>query len=167
MADYKLRENITELKTFSVFIQDPRESDGGGWSYSARESDEFIILDWAGSIRKQYLPTLIQLLIFVAEKDVERHNIPAFNIGSMVYDTDEELADDVVESYSESAIGVDLHEMFIITTAHVEPKRRQVTTITVNRITDSYHVFVGSSHTLTFQSWEIEGITVLLQALAV
>lgn len=167
MADYKLRENVTEMKTFSVFIQDPRESEGVGWSYSARESDDFISLDWAGSIRKQYLPTVIQLLTFVAEKDVDRHNRPVFNIGNMVYDTDEELADDVVDSYSEPAVGVDLHEMFIITTAHVEPKRRQVTTITVNRITDNYHVFVGSSHTLTFQSWEIEGVTALLQALAV
>lgn len=162
MDSFTIKKKVTKTEHVSIFIRNPDENDGSGWSYTANSDGEYLLIDWAGRIRLAQLPVLVNLLEYVIVHDTERNtnNEDAHFTGTTFLDSEAEL-EEVVRDYAQPVHGSPAHDTFTASAAHIDLPSKRLMSVTVNRINHNYYVYVGGAESLYFHSWEVEGIIAL------
>lgn len=166
MTEFSVNVEEVSYRKLSVSIQHPGMPEGAGlWTYELTVNDWFFHISMGcGDIRIQHTDHLIALLKHAADIDTQRpqDTCQVFPYGSVFYDEEQDFYEDAAR-FALPITGAEQHNLFIASSACIDTKRNGLTTLTVQRIVDKYYVFVGGVPALTFSSWELEAITVLLE----
>lgn len=166
MSDFKItvKEKITPV--ISCFIPYPQDDDGGGWSYTATIEADTILLD-SGRLRIDYLDSVLLLLDEAVKTDTKRSEefgSPALSFMSYFdEEDDEEFQADIERLENKAVSGINPEDVWISSTGVVDRKWKTIATITLLRAGSRYIVMESGSPSLSFDCWEIEGLTALLR----
>jgi hypothetical protein len=164
MDSFTLTKKLTETEHVNVFICDPSENDGSGWSYTGNSDGEYLNIEWAGKVRLSQLSVLATLFSYVIDNDVDRNTVneEAHFTGTVFFDSKVELYE-AMKTYEQPIHGAPAHAFFVASTVHADVPSKRLMSIAVNRINDNYYVMIGGVTALTFHTWEIEGMMALIK----
>lgn len=167
MTEFTLREHSITTRQVTVFIPYPEDmsDEGGGWAYTATTDHENVSIDFMGSIRNKFVPTLIELLETAIREDTTRNDefgSPTFDF--VTYDKDEEDEfQTAMEDEKLPTVGMVPEDIWIANGSSVDKQQRSISTITLMRASNRYVVLEIGYPRLSFNAHEIEAVAALFK----
>lgn len=166
MSRYQITERVNHERIVTVFIPYPGKA-VEGWRYSASEHDHTIHIDLVGKLDRTYLSKVIELLEYALTEDAHRQLSPEdFELGAFSFDKEVDFRRAMKTDAIIHEPDLPVEDSWIARSGYADKRFRQIITLTLLRCSNVYTLIVGSHHSLTFQTYELEGIIALLKQFA-
>lgn len=168
MTDYNIKERIRTTKTLSVFVPYEDSPSGGGWGYDAVRRDDEVAIDFCGSIKIAYIPTVLALIDkAIAEDKFREEELDSPTLSTVTWDcgTPEENAEDEKEMREASAniAIIDNRDLWAATIPVINNSHHSATQVTILRIISTFQILTYGHMALTIEAYALEAIRQLLE----